>query len=101
MRTNSTAAETADSHQSQQSEQPASKQIKDPKQTDVLETYKKVKLLGKGAHGKAFLVQCGSDSVSLSCNRLTILEPGSNQEDRHKKDEPRGLARDLPRGQDS
>ena len=28
-----------------------------------LETYKKVKLLGKGSYGKAFLVKCASDGV--------------------------------------
>ena len=30
-----------------------------------LETYKKVKVLGKGSFGKAFLVTCGSDGVSV------------------------------------
>lgn len=30
----------------------------------VLETYKKVRILGKGSFGKAFLVICGSDGVS-------------------------------------
>ena len=31
-----------------------------------LETYKKVKVLGKGSFGKAFLVTCGSDGGSWS-----------------------------------
>ena len=30
-----------------------------------LETYKKVKLLGKGSYGKAFLVKCASDGVGV------------------------------------
>jgi len=34
-----------------------------PKQQ--LETYKKVRVLGKGSFGKAFLVTCGSDGVSI------------------------------------
>ena len=32
--------------------------------SEGLETYKKIKLLGKGSYGKAFLVTCGSDGVS-------------------------------------
>jgi hypothetical protein len=64
MKTNSTAATTSDQpHRT--SEQQASKQIKQEAEIG-LETYKKVKLLGKGAHGKAFLVSCGSDGVSIS-----------------------------------
>ena len=34
--------------------------------SEGLETYKKIKLLGKGSYGKAFLVTCGSDGVSIS-----------------------------------
>ena len=65
--TNSTAAYTADSWQTEQSqsEPNSSKQVKQHSSSNDLETYKKVKLLGKGAHGKAFLVKCGSDGVSL------------------------------------
>jgi hypothetical protein len=29
----------------------------------IVWTYKKIKLLGKGSFGKAFLVECGSDNV--------------------------------------
>ena len=29
------------------------------------ETYKKLSLLGEGSFGKAYLVECGSDKVSL------------------------------------
>lgn len=37
---------------------------KQPQAKQTPETYKKVKLLGKGSFGKAFLVKCGSDGVS-------------------------------------
>lgn len=30
------------------------------------ETYKKIDILGKGSFGKAFLVQCSSDNVSIA-----------------------------------
>jgi hypothetical protein len=32
-------------------------------QNQVLESYKKIRLLGKGSFGKAFLVECASDKV--------------------------------------
>lgn len=36
-----------------------------PGATAAPETYKKLSLLGEGSFGKAFLVRCGSDNVSL------------------------------------
>ena len=39
--------------------------VSEVKPQQQYETYKKIELLGKGSFGKAFLVQCGSDGVSL------------------------------------
>lgn len=43
------------------------------KPTAVQETYKKLSLLGEGSFGKAFLVRCGSDNVSLSLIHLSSV----------------------------
>lgn len=58
-----------------------------------LETYKKIKLLGKGAHGKAFLVQCGSDKVRA---RYNTVELRSYKENRHQENESRRIERHFP-----
>lgn len=43
------------------------------------ETYKKIKVLGKGSFGKAFLVECGSDGVTIDYFLKKIcVEPSSN-----------------------
>ena len=41
-------------------------------QPQEMESYKKVKLLGKGAYGKAFLVKCGSDGSYAVIKRISI-----------------------------
>lgn len=43
---------------------PLAESDKQPQSKQAPETYKKVKVLGKGSFGKAFLVKCGSDGVS-------------------------------------
>jgi predicted Ser/Thr protein kinase len=48
-----------------------------------MESYKKLKLLGQGSFGKAFLVQCASDKVS----KVTRVDARSHQENRHQEDE--------------
>lgn len=41
-----------------------SETTKSPKKpTQAYESYKKIKVLGEGSFGKAFLVECGSDKV--------------------------------------
>ena len=63
----------------------------------VLESYKKIKILGKGSFGKAFLVTCGSDGVSfLPCKLLVNIRhiisgvvTCCRQKDRYKEDERR------------
>ena len=74
--------------------------------SEGLETYKKVKLLGKGSYGKAFLVTCGSDGVSnyKSINpnsESSMLGTCCDKEDRHKEDERRRLESHLQGGEDS
>ena len=67
--------------------------------TPELETYKKVKLLGKGSYGRAFLVRCGSDDVSdmqhvretawglIDVFAIVFSVICSNQEDQHSENE--------------
>ena len=47
----------------------AASQSKPKKQ---LETYKKIKVLGKGSFGKAFLVQCGTDGSYAVVKKIDI-----------------------------
>jgi len=69
----STAAYTADTWETEQSEPQSAKKVKQQSSSNELETYKKVKLLGKGAHGKAFLVKCGSDGVSKAIKLVMLF----------------------------
>ncbi len=65
------------------------------------ETYKKIKILGKGSFGKAFLVECGSDQVSKAKNHCApCVESCSDKEDQHQEDERGREEGDLPRGKD-
>lgn len=64
------------------------------------ETYKKLKLLGQGSFGKAFLVECQSDKVSYPLsNPFLCAVPRSDKEDPDKEHDDRREAIDLPRSQ--
>lgn len=50
------------------------------------EVYKKVKTLGEGSFGKAYLVECKSDKVSY-LHPSTSIVPRSHQADRYNTNE--------------
>ena len=54
------------------------------KERQEFENYKKIKLLGEGSFGKAFLVERASDNVPF--HSIQITDEMCNEVDRHNKD---------------
>ena len=65
------------------------------KERQEFENYRKIKLLGEGSFGKAFLVERASDNVFWT---LISIDEMCNEVDRYNKDVGVGEERNCARG---